>query len=163
MLTSQTITALSSLIESAVVQTQQLFDLLEKEQNALLSEDHAVLESLIEQKLRISQALDYVEIQRQEIMAKAGQNTDNAYMPSFLLENQANSAFKPLLKSWDNLMIWLKKSASQNQLNGILLEKQRQHVQRALNVLFEQTSSPSVYDAAGSTSQQKYTRSVGVA
>ena len=163
MLATQTINALSTLIESAVEQTKELYHLLENEQQALLSEDHEALENLIEQKLRVSQSLDHVEIQRQEIMANAGQSTDNAFMPRFLLANQANSEFKPLLMSWGNLMAWLKKSASQNQLNGILLEKQRQHVQRALNILFEQSNTPPVYDAVGGTAQQKFTRSVGVA
>ena len=163
MLTAPTIKSLATLIDSATEQAQQLLHLLESEQQALLAEDHDSLESLMEGKLRISQALDAIEIQRQEIMLSAGQDTNNDSMQGYLLANQHNRAFKPLIQSWDNLMDWLKKASDQNHLNGLLLEKQRQHVQRALNILFEQSSSPAVYDASGGTAQPKYTRSVGIA
>lgn len=162
MLTTNTLNALTSLVDSAIEQVKQLCLILEKEQQALLSEDHAALEQLIEQKLLTSQSLDLIEMQRQNIMSSAGLNTDNDSMPSFLLANQTNTNFRPLIKSWESLMALLKESANQNQLNGILLEKQRQHVQRALKILLEQSSSPDIYDAGGATSQPKYTRSVGV-
>ena len=163
MLAESTIQSLSQLIETAIVHSKELLALLEKEQQALLAENHDSLEAIIEQKLRISQTLDYVEIQRQEIMTNAGESTDSDAMQSFLLAHQKNSGFKPLLKSWQKLLDALQKASDQNQLNGILLEKQRQHVKRALNILFEQSNSSSVYDANGGTAQPKYTRSVGVA
>ena len=157
-----TIHSLTALIDSAIAQADQLFVLLQGEQQALLSEDHDSLETLSEQKLLISQSLDHLELQRQEILAHAGVNTDSHSMQNFLLANQQNAGFKPLLKSWQKLLDVLQKASDQNHLNGILLEKQRQHVKQALNLLFEQSSNPSVYDASGGTDAPKYTRSVGV-
>ncbi len=162
MLTPQLLQSLSSLIATAVTQAEQLFALLESEQTALLAEDHAALESLIEQKLLLSHSLDDVERQRQEVLLQAGQEPDLASMTHLLQAHQDQAAYSALSQSWDTLMACLKKAADQNRLNGILLEKQRQHVQRALNILFEQSNSGSVYDAAGTTSQTEFTRSVGI-
>ena len=94
MLTTNTLNALTSLVDSAIEQVKQLCLILEKEQQALLSEDHAALEQLIEQKLLTSQSLDLIEMQRQNIMSSAGLNTDNDSMPSFLLANQTNTNFR---------------------------------------------------------------------
>lgn len=158
-----TIHSLSALIDSAIAQAEQLFELLQSEQQALLAEDHDSLATLSEQKLLISQSLDHIELQRQAIMASAGVSIDSHSMQNFLLANQKNTGFKPLLQSWQKLLDVLQKASEQNHLNGILLEKQRQHVKRALNILFEQSSNPSVYDANGGTDSPQYTRSVGVA
>ena len=105
---------------------------------------------------------DHIEFQRQELLRHAGQEPDIGNMQQLLQSSQDNTAYGPLSQAWDNLMYWLQKAADQNRLNGILLEKQRQHVQRALSILFEQSNTPSVYDAAGGTNQAEYTRSVGI-
>ena len=141
MLTSQTLQSLSSLIATAVTQAEQLFALLENEQTLLLTEDYAALEGLIEQKFRLSQSLDHIEFQRQELLRHAGQEPDIGNMQQLLQSSQDNTAYVPLSQAWDNLMYWLQKAADQNRLNGILLEKQRQHVQRALSILFEQSNT----------------------
>jgi len=163
MLTPHSLHSLFSLVASALDQTQQLFQLLETEQQALLSKDYDALEDISGKKLVLSRSLDLIEIQRQEIMAHIGQDTGINTMQQFLLANKNNAAFRPLLASWDRLIISLQESADQNRINGILLDKQHQHVQRALNILFEQSNNPPVYDAAGDTRQAKYTRSVGIA
>lgn len=162
MLTPQDIHALAALFETAIKQSQQLCELLEQEQQVLLSEDFAGMEELIEQKLRLSQSLDHIEIQRQEIMSKAGQNTDHQFMQHFLQKNRTHPVIQPAYTTWQELMTWLQKSADQNQLNGTLLEKQRQRVQRTLTLLFEQSNASSEYDADGGTVAPEYSRSVGI-
>ena len=162
MLSTNTLNDLTLLVDSAIEQVKQLCRILKEEQQALLSEDHSALEQLIEKKLLTSQSLDLIEMQRQNIMSSAGLDTDYDSMPDFLSANQAKTNFRPLIKSWEILIALLKESSNQNQLNGILLEKQRQHVQRALKILFEQSSGPDIYDADGAAAQPKYTRSVGV-
>lgn len=162
MLSSQVLQSLTSLFSNAASQAEKLFALLEKEQAALLSEDYAELEGLAEEKLSLSQSLDAVEQQRQAILQQAGQAMTMNSMQEILITNHDNVVYQPLIQSWDSLAAWLKKAADQNQLNGILLEKQRQHVQGALRILFGQTEGSSVYDASGDTTPAEYSRSVGV-
>lgn len=163
MITHTTIQVLAELIKTATVKSKKLIDILESEQQALLTEDYDSLGTLIEQKLSVSQELDQVEIQRQEIVSQAGYQKDNTAMSELLNANQDTPATKLLADSWTHLMTTLQAAADQNHLNGILLEKQRLYVKRALNILFEQSPNTDVYDAAGETSQPKYTRSVGIA
>jgi flagellar biosynthesis/type III secretory pathway chaperone len=162
MLTPQDINAIAALIKTASEHSQQLFELLQQEQQALVNEDLDTLEGLIEKKLYFSQTLDRLELQRQDIMANAGQLSDQKFMQQFLEKHQTHPAIRSIYNSWEDLLQWLKKSADQNQLNGILLEKQRQRVQRTLNILFEQSHNTSEYDAAGGTTAPEYSRSVGI-
>ncbi|MFO7602553.1 MAG: flagellar protein FlgN [Gammaproteobacteria bacterium] len=163
MLSSPAIASLTAVIGVATTQATQLLATLEAEQQALLSEDYDHLEVLMGQKVCISQALDTAEQQRRDILQQAEEDTDSHAMQVLFAAHPRHGALQALARDWDTLLACLRKAADQNRLNGILLEKQRQHVKRALNILFEQSPNQAVYDASGGTAPPQYSRSVGVA
>lgn len=124
---------LLDLLNREIAQASALLDALHDENDALQQRSAAAIESALERKTQRLSAFEKTEDERRRLLQTLDIGDDNDAVGKFL-SSQAGPGV-PLARRWTELLGIADECRRQNQVNGALVETQRRHVQRALDIL----------------------------
>lgn len=130
MMTAQT--AMENCLNQEIDAARKLVDILQEEQNHLLSANIDKLEPLIAKKAALVVVLSQYTRERHERLKQAGHDTTLAGMQAWL-ENEASSA--QVVQNWQELVALSCSAKELNRLNGMLISSHMSRNQQALAIL----------------------------
>ena len=149
-----------SLLDKTTSLTLELLGVLNEERNALSQQDIAILESVIEKKLGVAQALQAIDRQRDNALAKLGVAPGIAGTET-LLAAQPN---RQLHDSWQALCDASQRCKEENLLVGTMIRKNKLVTDQALQILRRGSiETTQTYSANGITARQSQSSSLGKA
>ena len=151
--------ALQAVLTQEVECTERLLESLETERSALVQRDMSALAGSTEQKLALTQRLETLEKEREQLLAGIG-FTGQAPELSAYLATHAGATLR-LRDLWQQVLANTEACRNANLTNGGILEVSRQHVEHALCILRGQAGSPSLYDPNGETAPHLGQRELG--
>jgi flagella synthesis protein FlgN len=126
-----------------------IVELMKTEQQLLVSADADGLSNLTPKKLQLAQQAAGLSRMRHKALGAAGFSAGEAGMAPWLAVS-GNGDTRAL---WDGLLELTRQAKELNRVNGMLVNKQLNHTQGALNALRgEQGGAASVYGPGGQTS-----------
>ncbi len=154
-ITAQLATTVRSLIEQETAATVALINSLEEEKKALSTRDSPGLHKCVEIKAKTIVTLEQLSKYRLNILAAHGLDSSNEAW-NVLLQTLAKGSDSDILDKWNQLKVLAKRSYELNQVNGKIVNRTRQTVQRLLTILRGQPDSVDLYDQLGrSTNRQR--------
>lgn len=139
---------LRSTLQAELQYTQQLAQLIESERQALTQADSEALATYIAQKQPIILQLEQLSRQRDRLLNVAGFPTGKSGIEAFIANQQEDEAV-----ALHELVITLRKTArlcrDQNQINGGIVNVNRQYLLRALTILQGRDPESSAYGPGG--------------
>lgn len=150
---------LGSLLREKTALLAELRELLAREQDALARGGHEAIVDLAEGKQRLALRLMELAHGLNERLGRAGFACDAEGLARCVQE-QGDPALTAL---YDAVMLDLDECAVRNRMNGGLLERRRQAVDRALRVFFDRPEAGSRYQAGGRLEGTPASRLIGEA
>lgn len=151
---------LISLLEKATTLTLELLDVLSEERAALSQQDITILETVIEKKLGIAQALQAIDRKRDNALAKLGAAPGTAGTEAIL----ATHTDQQLNDSWQALCEASLRCKEENLLVGTMIRKNKLITDQALQVLRKGSiETEQTYSANGITAGQSQSSPLGKA
>ncbi len=151
---------LIALLDKTTALTHELLDVLDEERAALSRQNIDTLETIIEKKLGIAQALQAIDQQRDNALRAAGAATGLAGMEALL----ATHPEQQLHTSWQALCEASQRCKEDNLLAGTMIRKNQLVTEQALQVLRQGSiETVQTYGANGATPQQAKSTSLGKA
>ena len=151
---------LISLLDKTTSLTFELLDALSEERAALSQPDIATLETVIEKKLGIAQALQAIDQQRDNALAKLGTAPGATGIEDIL----ATSADQQLNNSWQALCEASLRCKEENLLVGTMIQKNKLITDQALQVLSKgRIETDQTYSASGITARPSQSKPLGKA
>ncbi|MBV1928460.1 MAG: flagellar protein FlgN [Gammaproteobacteria bacterium] len=151
---------LISLLDKTTTLTLELLDVLSEERAALSQQDITILESVIEKKLGVAQALQAIDQQRDNTLAKLGTTPGVAGIEALL----ATHADQQLNASWQALCEAGLRCKEENLLVGTMIRKNKLVTDQALQVLRKgNIETGQTYSANGITARQSQSSPLGKA
>jgi len=132
-----------------------LLELLKQEQALLIEADVDRLPSLLEQKSALVVRFADMTGARHRTLAAVGFAPNEAGMQSWLKKNQR----APLELCWSELIALVRSAKEANRINGLLINKQMQNNQNAINVLHGNTQGSGIYGPNGQATTNTVSRS----
>jgi flagellar biosynthesis/type III secretory pathway chaperone len=151
--------ALQSVLTQEVECTERLLESLKTERSALAQRDMSALAGSTERKLALTQRLETLEEEREQLLAGMGFTGQASDLTAYLATH-AGVADK-LLDLWQRVLGNTEACRRANLTNGGILEASRQNVEQTLRILRGQTGSPSLYDPNGETAPHLGQRELG--
>lgn len=143
-----------STLQAELQLAQQLATILETERNALTQSDGAELDQCIRAKQPLIKQLEQLGRQRDLILKTAGFPSGKQGIQAFIV-NQTDMEATALNKLLSQLKLEAARCREHNQINGGIVNVNRQYLQRALNILRGRDPEISAYGPGG-----EYTNSV---
>lgn len=137
-------------IEQDFSAAEQLLQLLQQERQALESRDREALQRTLEAKLNPMQILERNAQQRAQLLTGNGYSNNNSGWLRFLADRKQHR----LIPRWQQVTDLVKQGKEANEINGKLIARSRQTLEKVLSLLRGQTNTPSLYTNAGKTSNQ---------
>ncbi|PCJ31076.1 MAG: flagellar biosynthesis protein FlgN [Gammaproteobacteria bacterium] len=131
----------------------QLLSLLEGERDALTKSDSAMIDASTAKKQPLVVKLEKLGRQREMVLASEGFSSGKEGLEAFI-ENQTGQNATGLTNIVSSLKIIAKACKTHNQINGGIVNVNRQHLQRAMNLLRGRESHPTSYGPGGEYSSQ---------
>ena len=151
---------LINLLDKTTALTLELLDVLNEEREALSQQDITILETVIEKKLGVAQALQALDRQRDNALAKLGAAPGAAGTEAILAAN----ADQQLHDSWQALCEASLRCKEENLLVGTMIRKNKLVTDQALQVLRKGSiETNQTYSANGITSSQSQSSPLGKA
>ncbi|MBQ0720103.1 MAG: flagellar protein FlgN [Gammaproteobacteria bacterium] len=151
---------LIALLDKTSALTLELLDVLDEEKASLSRQDIATLETIIEKKLAIAQALQGVDRQRDDALVKLGAAPGLAGMEALL----ASHPEPQLQASWQALCEVSRRCKQDNLLAGTMIRKNQMVTDQALQVLRQGSiETAQTYSANGLTPQRSQSSPLGKA
>jgi flagellar biosynthesis/type III secretory pathway chaperone len=151
---------LTSLLDKATSLTLELLDVLSEERAALSQPDIAILETVIEKKLGIAQALQAIDQQRDNALAKLGAAPGATGIEDIV----ATNTDQQLNNSWQTLCEASLRCKEENLLVGTMIQKNKLITDQALQVLSKgRIETDQTYSASGITARQSQSKPLGKA
>jgi flagellar biosynthesis/type III secretory pathway chaperone len=151
---------LIALLDKTRILSLELLDVLDEERAALSRENIATLESIIEKKLGIAQALQGMDRQRDNALLKLGVAPGLAGMEALLEAHPEQQ----LHTSWQALCETSQRCKENNLLAGTMIRKNQLVTDQALQVLRQGSiETVQTYGANGTTPQQSQSTPLGKA
>jgi len=149
-------------IENDVVLCTKLLDLLTQEQEALKNRDIDRVESILEEKVPMLDALDQSAKARQQWIASvtASASEGNEGNLNTFFDKSADSGLR---QRWEQLKSLYSDIRNQNEVNGKLLSRHQGTLNRLLDIMRGKTSAPSLYNASGYSSASAQSNNFGEA
>ncbi|MCV6625672.1 MAG: flagellar protein FlgN [Cellvibrionaceae bacterium] len=139
--------AILDLVDQDLTTSLALLHLLEKEQTALQERDNESLRSLLEEKTALLNTLDAGAAQRTEILRDLKQPTDR-YAWESLIDALGN---KDLKEHWHDLKDTINECQQLNEINGKIIARSQQTVQRLLQIMRGEDMQQHLYGERGNT------------
>ena len=151
---------LISLLDKTTSLTLELLDVLSEERAALSQQDITILETVIEKKLGVAQALQAIDPQRDNALAKLGAAPGATGIEALL----ATHADQRLTDSWQALCDASLCCKEENLLVGTMIRKNKLVTDQALQVLRKGSiETGQTYSANGITAGQSRSSPLGKA
>jgi len=151
---------LIKLLDKTTTLTLELLGVLNEEREALSEQDIAILETVIEKKLGIAQALQAIDRQRDNALAKLGA-APGAAGTAALVASQPDAT---LQHSWQALCEAGRRCKEENLLVGTMITKNKLITDQALQVLRRGSiETTQTYSANGITTGQSLGEPLGKA
>jgi len=151
---------LISLLDKTTSLTLELLDVLSEERAALSQQDITILETVIEKKLGVAQALQAIDRQRDNALAKLGAAPGAAGTEAIL----ATHADQQLNNSWQALCEASLRCKEENLLVGTMIRRNKLVTDQALQVLRKGSiETAQTYSANGITARQYQSSPLGKA
>lgn len=143
--------ALFSQVEQDIQVCDQLIELLQKESEALKQRQTQTLESLIPEKNSFLSALANSANQRRAWLQAQGKPTDESHWLQLLQEMGGQK----LLDQWQIFNDKLSNTKHLNEVNGKMIARGQQTINRLLDILRGQFDAPKLYNQSGTTQVHK--------
>jgi flagella synthesis protein FlgN len=144
---------LFSILQAEYKTSADLLESLKLERQALIDADIDMINQLAEKKQPLVLKLELLGKQRENVLRSVGFNTDKAGLAAFI-SNQPEKQSQLL----NQLLAKLKNMATacrqQNQLNGGVLNVNRQYVQRAMSIFRGKDLNAEAYGPGGEYTNQ---------
>jgi len=140
----------------------QLVQTLEKEYTALTSNDLDNIVQTTNDKNRLFEFLEDLEKERHALLLAAGLDFDTNGIMAYLKRDTSQTKNKTAI-IWQQIEDLTRQCRKQNQLNGIILEKNRRRTEKALAILKGQSPQVGTYTASGETCNNQFRHSLAKA
>lgn len=144
---------LSSLLQSELNHSSQLAQLLKQEREALKAADLEKINQLTQQKQPHVVQLEQLGRQREQLLKAAGFPGGKSGLEAFLANHSLQEA-RPVLQLLSKLRAAAKVCREHNQINGGILNVNRQHLVRAISILRGRDPETSAYGPGGEYTNQ---------
>ena len=141
---------LSLVLQDIAEHLSQLRHTLESEYAALTENNLEHIVQLANDKNRLFEFLEDLEKERHELLLAAGLDFDSNGIMAYLQRNKAQTK-DDSTAVWRQIETLTKQCRKQNQINGIILEKNRRRTEKALAILKGQIPQAGTYTASGET------------
>ncbi|MDO3382623.1 flagella synthesis protein FlgN [Gilvimarinus algae] len=139
---------------------QALLALLQKESELLKHRDHGALTDLIEAKTQHIELLNAHATERSALLQSLNLPADSNGWQAFM---SGNAPLQALLPLWQELQECIAECKALNNINGKLIGRSQQTLQRLLDLVRGKTSTPELYNAKGSATNRALSSSVAKA
>ncbi|HET8807908.1 MAG TPA: flagellar protein FlgN [Methylophaga sp.] len=139
---------LRSTLQAELQMAQQLANIMEIERNALTQGDSAELDQCIRAKHPLIKQLEQLGRQRELILKTAGFPSGKQGIQAFIV-NQTDAEGLALNKLLNQLKLQAARCREHNQINGGIVNVNRQYLQRALSILRGRDPEVSAYGPGG--------------
>ena len=126
----------------------QLEQTLENENAALLDNDLDRILHAATDKNRLFEFLEDLEKERHTLLLAAGLDFDSSGIMAYL-QREPSPVNDETAAIWQQIETLTRQCRKQNQINGIILEKNRRRTEKALAILKGQSSQVATYTASG--------------
>lgn len=128
-------TAVASHLNQEIEAARELIDILQEEQNHLLSTSIEDLEPLVAKKAALVAQLTQYTRSRHECLAKAGYEANLAGMNTWIESSKDQPDSIQIEKNWGELVSLTQSAKELNRLNGMLISSHMVRNQQALSIL----------------------------
>lgn len=128
----------------------QLGQTLENEYTALAENDLDRIVQAAHDKNRLFEFLEDLEKERHALLLSAGLDFDSSGIMAYLQRDTSQTKHEAAA-IWQQIGALTQQCRKQNQINGIILEKNRRRTEKALAILKGQTPQTTTYTASGET------------
>ncbi|VAX10543.1 hypothetical protein MNBD_GAMMA25-274 [hydrothermal vent metagenome] len=140
----------------------QLVLTLEAEHVALTENDMENIIRTATDKNRLFDFIEDLENERHALLQAAGLDLNSSGIMAYLQRHTAPTKDETIA-IWEQIETLTRQCRKQNQINGIILEKNRQRTEKALAILKGQTPQVTTYTASGETSHSQIHHSLAKA
>ncbi|HEB55628.1 MAG TPA: flagellar protein FlgN [Gammaproteobacteria bacterium] len=144
------IAELSLILQDISEHLGQLATTLEKEHAALFENDLDAIIQTASDKNRLFEFLEDLEKERHALLLAAGLDFDSNGIMAYLQRGTSQTR-NETAAIWQQIENLTRQCRKQNQINGIILEKNRRRTEKALAILKGQTPQVATYTANGET------------
>lgn len=145
--------ALHQVLSDSTGAGREMLLALGAERQALDSRDVSGLEDAADRKNHLTASLEKLEQERKMLM----DSQDFSGNLSHDL-NRADPVQADLLDDWETFLAVLSECRHQNSVNGLIVKRQRQHLQQMLTIVRGERSEPGTYSSEGAAIQQSHGR-----
>lgn len=139
---------LDTLLNQAVREACLLESALERESNALAERDLQALNQAVAEKQQLVVSLERLTREQTQLMRTAGFDADAMGMAACLRAWDEQGLMTPL---WERLQTVMGRCKRLNQINGGVVETQRQQVDQAIHILRGEDPRTELYGPSGHT------------
>ncbi len=147
-------TELSLILQDISGHLIQLAATLESEHTALMDNDLDIIIQAASDKNRLFELLEDLEKERHALLLAAGLDFDSNGIMAYLQRGTSRTR-NQTAAIWQKIETLTQQCRRQNQINGIMLEKNRRRTEKALAILKGQTPQTATYTANGETSHSQ--------
>ncbi len=144
---------LSSILQSELNHSVQLAQLLKQEREALKAADLAQISVLTQQKQPHVVQLEQLGRQREHLLKAAGFPGGKSGLEAFIANHPENEA-RPVMQLLEQLREAARICRDSNQINGGIVNVNRQHLVRALSILRGRDPETGAYGPGGEYTSQ---------
>lgn len=127
---------------------KQLLNALNSEHQALSKNNFQSIDIIAKEKIVLMEQLEDLNKERLDLLNAAGFDASTESVEEFL--KKTNSPRTPLVQSsWKEISNLTDKCEKQNDINGIVIENNRQHTENALSILQGKQQSTELYTNKG--------------
>ena len=144
---------LQSVLQAELESASQLLKLLNNERGALTESNADIMNEMMAQKQPLIVNLEQLGRQREAVLQAAGFSSGKEGLEAFI-ENQSEQDSVMLNSLLSSLKETAQACKDNNQINGGIVNVNRQYLQKAMNILRGRDDSPSSYGPGGEYTNQ---------
>jgi flagella synthesis protein FlgN len=144
---------LQSILQTEQQLSEQLLAIMMAERDALINSDIDTINAMSEKKQPLVLQLEQLGRQRDAILQAEGFTADKEGLSAYI-SNQTPQDAERLASMIENLKITARKCRENNHINGGIVNVNRQHLQRAMNIFRGRDINASSYGPGGEYTSQ---------
>lgn len=137
-----------SLLKEITSYLEQLQQALINEHQALTDNNMQAIELVARDKTILMETLEDLDKERRKILSAAGLNLKATGIEDFLQQNNAGQTTE-LKAIWLKIAELTRQCEKQNNINGIIIENNKQHTENALSILQGKQQNTELYSRQG--------------
>ncbi len=137
-----------SLLQEIASYLEQLQQALKNEYQALSDNNMPAIETIAREKTVLMDSLEDLDKERRNILSSAGLNLRATGIEDFLQNDNSGQAAE-LKTTWTKIADLTRQCEKQNNINGIIIENNKQHTENALSILQGKQQGTELYSRQG--------------